>query len=158
MNMEMLRKLTVAAFAVGVLALSGCHSTDTDEGIDPTLPGGGPGAQPGGQGSCPPGSVLNGLQCTVTVTVDELAGVLAGTPLEGFVQCLDPTVNDVIEGPDVLVQNLLDALQNQEADPAAVQESAEALAAALASLGENVPLVLMALAGDPAAIAQCTGG
>lgn len=157
MNTATLRKFAVVVIAAGVMGLTGCHSTDTEGGIDPTQPGGGPGANPGA-GSCPPGSVLNGAQCTVTDLVDELAEVLAGTPLEGFVQCLDPTVNDLAEGPDVLLQTLLDALANQGADPAAVQDAAGALADALASVGTNVPNLLLALSGDPAAVAACTGG
>ncbi|MGH8529518.1 MAG: hypothetical protein ACRETN_06705 [Nevskiales bacterium] len=151
----MLRKLAAVAIAAVALSLNACHSTDTEGGIDPTQPGGGPGAG-GGQGGCPPGSVLNGAQCTVTDLVDELAEVLAGTPLEGFIQCLDPTVNDLAEGPDVLLQALLDALANQAADPAAVTDAATALADALTSLTVNVPNLLLALTGDPAAIAACT--
>lgn len=157
MNTATLRKFAVVVIAAGVMGLTGCHSTDTEGGIDPTQPGGGPGANPGA-GSCPPGSVLNGAQCTVTDLVDELAEVLAGTPLEGFVQCLDPTLNDPVEGLDALAQALLDALANQSADPAAVQDAAGALAAGIASLGENVPNLILALSGDADAIAACTGG
>lgn len=154
MNKTM-RKVAWMAVLGTAVGLTGCLSS-TETGFDPSKPNNGAGGNGGGTVQCPEGSVLDGAQCTLsTLTTGEVAVLLVGTPLEGVVQCLDPTVNDIVDGPDALVQGLLDALQTQ--DPSGIQAAAGALADSLTSVGTNVPLVLSALQGDQTAINQCTG-
>lgn len=103
-------------------------------------------------------SVLDGSQCTVSELVDDLGAIVNGTPLEPFIQCIDPLANDLVDGPDSVLDTLLEALATQNPDPAAFQAAIMDLATALASLGENLPNALLALSGDDAAIAACVSG
>lgn len=103
-------------------------------------------------------SVLDGAQCSWSELVDDLAAILNGTQLEGFIQCLDPLGSDVIEGPDSVLDTLLTALAEQSASPEEMEAALMDMATALASLGDNLPNALLALSGDNEAIAACNNG
>lgn len=155
MNTKYIKGLMMAGLLAMVGMLSGC--ADGGGGSDDDLfvaIGGG-----GGNSNCESDdSVLDGAQCTVTELVDDLGAIVNGTPLEPFIQCIDPLANDLVDGPDSVLQFLLDALAAQNPDPAALQAAIMDLATALASLGENLPNALLALSGDDAAIAACVAG
>jgi hypothetical protein len=156
MSEKMLRGVLLGGLCAAVMMLGGC-ADDGDSGLG----GGGPGDPGGGSDDfcvANPQSVLDGVQCSVTTLVDDLALILEGTPLEDFIQCLDPLGNDVIEGPDSVLNTLLAALAEQNPDPSDFQAALADLAQALASLGTNLPAALQALGGDPDAIAYCNGG
>lgn len=80
--------------------------------------------------------------------------------LGAFISCLDPTVNDLVDGPDALLTNLLGSINTTlgTQDPAALQTaltaSGDSLADGLMSLTVNLPNALLALA-DPAAASNC---
>lgn len=118
----------------------------------------------------------NGSALILDEAQTNLSGLLTGlgntigtdNNLGAFVVCLDPTVNDLADGPDALLTNLLGSINTAlgTQDPAALQEaltaSGDSLAAGLTSLTVNLPNALMALA-DPAAVSNCgadtgTGG
>lgn len=157
MKMEVLKKAGLVAMVAASMGLAGCLSS-TDGGFDPSKPNNGATAGTG----CPQGQVLQGAQCTVSSVVDDLAGLLGSTGIPGagaLVDCLDPTLNDVLSGVDQsLVTPLLTALSGQGDLATQITNtaaSAQNLASAIASLGLNVPTAIAALAGDPAAAAAC---
>lgn len=110
----------------------------------------------------------DGSQLILDEAQTNLSGLLTGlgntigtdNNLGAFVVCLDPTVNDLADGPDALLTNLLGSLNTAlgTQDPAALQEaltaSGDSLSAGLMSLTVNLPNALMALA-DPAAVSNC---
>jgi hypothetical protein len=159
MNLKWGQGLLVAATLSVAGLLAGCADGDGSDDLIKIIEGGGGGGG-GSDDFCVanPQSVLDGVQCSVTTLVDDLAGILAGTPLENFVQCIDPLGNDVVEGPDSVLNTLLAALAEQNPDPSDFQAALADLAQALASLGTNLPAALQALGGDPEAIAYCNGG
>lgn len=153
---KLVRMTLLASVLCSVGFLTGCADGGGDGDDLLILVNGGPN---GGNSDCEGGnSVLDGAQCTVSVLVDDLAGVLAGTPLEPFIQCIDPLANNLVDGPDSVLNTLLVALQTQNPDPAAFQAAVQDLADALASLGVNLPNALLALSGDDAAIEACVNG
>lgn len=113
----------------------------------------------GGSGSA---NILDQTQGQASNTITGLADQLKGTPLQGFVQCLDPTVNQLLDGPDSLLTNLLRGVntglgtQDPAAAAAALQAGSTDLATAIQSLTVNLPKALMALAGQ-GTCAQYTG-
>lgn len=154
MNMKMMQRLFVTGLVTLTVGLAGCADGDGDSDDDLFIAVGG-----GGPQNCESDdSVLDGAQCTVVVLVDDLAAIFNGTPLEDFIQCIDPLANDLVEGPDSLLQALLNALAQQSASPEELQQAVMDLATALASLGENLPNALLALSGDDEAIAACVNG
>ena len=144
----------MAGLLAGASLLSGC-ADDGGSGDDLLIiVGGGPGNY-----NCESDdSVLDGAQCSVTELVDDLAAIFNDTPLEDFIQCIDPLANDLIEGPDSVLNTILKALAEQSASPEEMQQAIMDLATALASLGENLPNALLALSGDNEAIAACNNG
>lgn len=158
MNTRVIKGFFLGCILIAVGGLAGCADGggSGDDLLILVNGGGGPNSNDACANN--PQSVLDGVQCSVTVLVDDLADITAGTPLEDFIQCIDPLGNDVVEGPDSVLNTLLIALAEQNPDPAAFQAALEDLAAALASLGENLPNALLALGADPDAIAACNGG
>lgn len=150
-------KLTrLAAYLALAAGLAACNA-------DGSGSSGSSGSSSGGSGSNGSGSPL-----ILDETQKNLSGLLIGVGntigtdnnLGAFVTCLDPTVNDLVDGPDALLTNLLGSLNTAlgTQDPAALQkaltESGDSLASALQSLTVNLPNALMALA-DPAAVSNC---
>jgi hypothetical protein len=155
MKKSKLVRMTMLAAVMGCTGfLMGCADGGGDGDDLLILVSGGPNG-----GNCESdNSVLDGAQCTVTVLVDDLADIFAGTPLEPFIQCIDPLANNLVDGPDSVLNTLLVALAEQNPDPAAFQNAVQDLADALASLGTNLPNALLALSGDDAAIEACVNG
>lgn len=148
------RQLMAVGLIVSATLLTGCADGGGDSGDDLFIAIGG-----GGNRNCESDdSVLDGAQCTVSELTDDLAAILNGTPLEPFIQCVDPLANDLVDGPDSVLQTILTALATQNPDPAAFQAAIMDLATALASLGENLPNALLALSGNDEAIAACVNG
>lgn len=148
-------KLTrLAAYLALAAGLAACNADGDGSGSS-----GGNGGGNGGNG---------GSQLILDETQNNLSGLLTGVGntigtdnnLGAFVVCLDPTVNDLVDGPDALLTNLLGSINTAlgTQDPAALQAaltaSGDSLAGALQSLTVNLPNALMALA-DPAAAANC---
>jgi len=152
-------KLTrLAAYLALAAGLAACNA---DGNGSNTNTGGGGG---GGNGSP---LILDEAQSNLSNLIDGLGNTI-GTDnnLGAFISCLDPTVNDLVDGPDALLTNLLGSINTTlgTQDPAALQTaltaSGDSLAAGLTSLTVNLPNALMALA-DPAAASNCgatTGG
>jgi len=141
---KMTRLAAVLAVAVG---LSACGADGSSSGGS----SGSPGSSGGSGGSA---NILDETQTQASNTITGLAGALAGTPLGGFVQCLDPAVNQLLDGPDSLLTNLLKGLNAGlgTQDPAQLADALSAgggdLAASLQSLTTTLPNALMALAGS----------
>lgn len=99
-------------------------------------------------------SILDQTQTQASNTITGLSTQFAGTPLQGFVQCLDPTVNQLLDGPDSLLTHLLKSVnttlgtQDPAALAAALQAGSGALATSIQSLTVNLPKALLALAGQ----------
>lgn len=98
--------------------------------------------------------IVSGLGGQLTTAIDN-----NGSPLKvgALVTCLDPTLNQVIEGPNVLLTNLLQTINTDvnsqinpkaDLDPSQLQPGVTALATALQSLTTNLPHALLALAGQ----------
>lgn len=146
-------KLTrLAAYVALAAGLAACNADGTG-----TNSGGG-----GGGGGSP--LILDQAQSNLSGLLTGLGNTI-GTDnnLGAFVTCLDPTVNDLADGPDALLTNLLGSINSSlgTQDPAALQAaltaSGDSLAAGLTSLTVNLPNALMALA-DPAAVSNCGTG
>ncbi|MFQ3215730.1 MAG: hypothetical protein ACI87C_000232 [Paraperlucidibaca sp.] len=141
----------LAASCALALGLAACGA----DGNSNTTGGGGTG---GGTG---PRLILDDTQTQLSGTLTGLAGLIGtDNPLGALVFCLDPTVNDLVDGPDALLTNLLGSLNTTlgTQDPAALQAallaSGDSLSTALQSLTVNLPNALMALA-DPSAVSNC---
>ena len=141
-------KLTrLAAYLALAAGLAACNADGN--GSNTNTGGGG-----GGNGSP---LILDEAQSNLSNLIDGLGNTI-GTDnnLGAFISCLDPTVNDLVDGPDALLTNLLGSINTTlgTQDPAALQTaltaSGDSLAAGLTSLTVNLPNALMALA-DPAA-------
>lgn len=152
-------KLTrLAAYLALAAGLAACNANGTGSNTN-----GGGGGGTGGTGSQ---LILDETQTNLSNLIDGLANTV-GTDnnLGAFLSCLDPTVNDLVDGPDALLTNLLGSINTTlgTQDPAALQTalsaSGDSLAAGLTSLTVNLPNALLALA-DPAAASNCgsTGG
>ncbi len=152
-------KLTrLAAYLALAAGLAACNANGngSNTNTNTNTGGGGPGSP----------LILDETQKNLSNLVTGLGNTI-GTDnnLGAFVVCLDPTVNDLVDGPDALLTNLLGSINSSlgTQDPAAVQAaltaSGDSLAAGLTSLTVNLPNALMALA-DPAAASNCgtTGG
>ena len=148
-NFKLTRLAAYLALAAGLAACNADgNGTNTNTG------GGG-----GGGGGSP--LILDEAQNNLSNLIGGLGDTI-GTDnnLGAFVTCLDPTVNDLADGPDALLTNLLGSLNTTlgTQDPAALQaaltESGDSLATALQSLTVNLPNALMALA-DPTAVDKC---
>lgn len=147
MNISKLTRL--AASCALALGLAAC-------GADGNNGGGDGGGNPSSQ------KILDEAQANLSKTFDGLSTLLGGSsnPLGAFVFCLNPTVNDLVDGPDALLTNLLGSLNTAlgEQDPAALQAgllaSGDSLATALQSLTVNLPNALLALA-DPSSAKNC---
>lgn len=149
MNVSKLTRL--AASCALALGLAACGA----DGNSNTTSGGGNG---GGTG---PRLILDDTQTQLSGTLTGLAGLIGtDNPLGALVFCLNPTVNDLVDGPDALLTNLLGSLNATlgTQDPAALQAallaSGDSLSTALQSLTVNLPNALMALA-DPSAVQNC---
>lgn len=82
----------------------------------------------------------------------QLEGALAGTPLEGMIDCAgQAVVIDIIDVVDAIALALMEAAQTQ--DPAAFEAAAGNIQFSLEELGNDLPGALTALAGD-----DCNGG
>jgi len=117
------------------------------------------------------GNGTGGSQLVLDQAQTNLSGLLTGlgntigtdNNLGAFVTCLDPTVNDLADGPDALLTNLLGSInvalgtQDPTALQSALTASGDSLAAGLTSLTVNLPNALMALA-DPTAVSKCGTG
>ncbi len=149
MNASKLTRLAAACtLALGLAACGADGNSNTS--------GGG-----GGGGGDQPRLILDDTQGQLSNTLTGLGGLLGtDNPLGALVTCLDPTVNDLVDGPDALLTNLLGSLNTTlgTQDPAALQAallaSGDSLATALQSLTVNLPNALMALA-DPSAVKNC---
>lgn len=153
-------KLTrLAAYLALAAGLAACNADGNGSNTNTNTGGG------NGSGTGSP-LILDETQKNLSNLVTGLGNTI-GTDnnLGAFVTCLDPTVNDLVDGPDALLTNLLGSINSSlgTQDPAAVQAaltaSGDSLAAGLTSLTVNLPNALMALA-DPAAASNCgtTGG
>lgn len=156
-TLKLTRLAAGCALALGLAACGadGNNSTNTSAGG-------------GGGGNSGPRLILDDTQTQLTGTLTGLGNAIGtDNPVGALVFCLDPTVNDLVDGPDALLTNLLGSLNTTlgTQDPAALQAallaSGDSLATALQSLTVNLPNALMALA-DPTAAANCgsqgTGG
>lgn len=152
-------KLTrLAAYLALAAGLAACNANGTGSN---TNGGGG-----GGGGDTTSQALLDKTQENLSATIQG-ASNLVGTDnnLGAFLSCLDPTVNDLVDGPDALLTNLLGSInvtlgtQDPAALQAALAASGDSLAGGLTSLTVNLPNALLALA-DPAAASNCgsTGG
>lgn len=149
-------KLTrLAAYTALAVGLAACNAN----GNGGSSSGGG--SSGGGSGSP---LILDEAQSNLSGLLTGLGNTI-GTDnnLGAFVTCLDPTVNDLADGPDALLTNLLGSINASlgTQDPAALQAaltaSGDSLAAGLTSLTVNLPNALMALA-DPTAVSNCGAG
>ena len=150
MNVSKLTRL--AAGCTLALGLAACGA----DGNSNTTTGG----NNGGNGSGPR-LILDDTQANLSNTLTGLGGLIGtNNPVGALVTCLDPTVNDLVDGPDALLTNLLGSLNTTlgTQDPAALQAallaSGDSLATALQSLTVNLPNALMALA-DPSKVENC---
>ena len=149
MNASKLTRLAAACtLALGLAACGADGNSNTSGGGDN---GGGTG----------PRLILDDTQTQLSGTLTGLAGLIGtDNPLGALVFCLNPTVNDLVDGPDALLTNLLGSLNTTlgTQDPAALQAallaSGNSLSTALQSLTVNLPNALMALA-DPSAVQNC---
>lgn len=146
--MKKLKMTRLAAYFAVALGVAAC-------GAD-----GGTGGSGGGGGGGTSGStILNPTQDIVSDLLTNLGGALGDTPLGPFIQCLDPTLNELLDGPDGLLTSLLSGIAG--ADPAKLQAAltsgATDLATAIQSLTVNLPNALLALAGE-ASCEQYTPG
>ncbi|REH40399.1 hypothetical protein DFR26_0600 [Paraperlucidibaca baekdonensis] len=155
MNVSKLTRL--AASCTLALGLAACGA----DGNSGSTGGGGAGGGGGGGNPTPPRLILDDTQTQLSGTLTGLGNAIGtDNPLGALVFCLDPTVNDLVDGPDALLTNLLGSLNTTlgTQDPAALQAallaSGDSLATALQSLTVNLPNALMALA-DPSAAANC---
>lgn len=146
-------KLTrLAAYLALAAGLAACNADGT--GSDTNTNGGG-GSGTGSQ------LILDEAQNNLSNLIGGLGDTI-GTDnnLGAFISCLDPTVNDLVDGPDALLTNLLGSINTTlgTQDPAALQtaltSSGDSLADGLMSLTVNLPNALLALA-DPAAASNC---
>lgn len=163
--MNTLKLTRLAAGCALALGLAACGADGNNNTNTTTAGGGGS----NGGGSTPPRLILDDTQTQLTGTLTGLGNAIGtDNPVGALVFCLEPTVNDLVDGPDALLTNLLGSLNTTlgTQDPAALQAallaSGDSLATALQSLTVNLPNALMALA-DPAAAANCgsqagTGG
>jgi len=126
------------------------------------------GAGSGGSASSSQPRVLDGTQTQLGRVVLDLGSQLATVDSSGplkpgaFVTCLEPTVNEVLDGPDALLTQLLQTVNagasgglNAGAsaiNPLALKDGVFELANGLQSLTTNLPQALLALAGQ----GQCT--
>lgn len=147
----------LAAACALAFGLAACGADGNSSSTD----GGGAGGGGGGGNSTPPRLILDDTQTQLSGTLTGLGNAIGtDNPLGALVFCLDPTVNDLVDGPDALLTNLLGSLNTTlgTQDPAALQDallaSGDSLATALQSLTVNLPNALMALA-DPSAAANC---
>lgn len=150
MNVSKLTRL--AAGCTLALGLAACGA----DGNSNTTTGG----NNGGNGTGPR-LILDDTQANLSNTLIGLGGLIGtDNPVGALVTCLDPTVNDLVDGPDALLTNLLGSLNTAlgTQDPAALQAallaSGDSLATALQSLTVNLPNALMALA-DPSKVENC---
>ncbi len=150
MNVSKLTRL--AAGCTLALGLAACGA----DGNSNTTTGG----NNGGNGTGPR-LILDDTQANLSNTLIGLGGLIGtDNPVGALVTCLDPTVNDLVDGPDALLTYLLGSLNTAlgTQDPAALQAallaSGDSLATALLSLTVNLPNALMALA-DPSKVENC---
>lgn len=101
----------------------------------------------GTQGSQTP-NALASVQSQVSQLITAAATPFAGTPLQNFVLCLDPTLNQLLTGPGVLLGSLQASSGNPQALQAALGTSGTALSTSIQSLTVNLPKALLALAGQ----------
>ena len=136
-----MRGVFLAGLLAGASLLSGC-ADDGGSGDDLLIiVGGGPGNY-----NCESDdSVLDGAQCSVTELVDDLAAIFNDTPLEDFIQCIDPLANDLIEGPDSVLNTILTALAEQSASPEEMQQAIMDLASPFMSIAGVAEIKLPAL-------------
>ncbi|MES2908689.1 MAG: hypothetical protein V4688_05970 [Pseudomonadota bacterium] len=146
-------KLTrLAAYLALAAGLAACNADGTGSN---TNTNGGGGSGTGSQ------LILDEAQNNLSNLIGGLGDTI-GTDnnLGAFISCLDPTVNDLVDGPDALLTNLLGSINTTlgTQDPAALQtaltSSGDSLADGLMSLTVNLPNALLALA-DPAAASNC---
>lgn len=175
MNLSKHSKL--AAAIVLALSLAACGSdgdttssngsgaTGTTGGTTTTGGTGGTGTTGGtGGAGTPQASILDRTQTQLGNVVNglgaQLAPVDANSPLKvsAFVRCLNPTVNQLLDGPDALLTNLLSTLEGgvgaginnatSAFNPALLQQGVVGLAGGVQSLTTTLPQALLALAGQ----------
>ena len=152
--MNTLKLTRLAAACTLALGLAACGA----DGNSNVAGGGGSGGNGSGTG---PRLILDDTQTNLSNTLTGLGNLIGNdNPVGALVTCLDPTVNDLVDGPDALLTNLLGSLNTTlgTQDPAALQAallaSGTSLATALQSLTVNLPNALMALA-DPSKVKNC---
>lgn len=141
---------------------AGETSTDTGSGGSGSggTGSGGSGSGSGGSGGSTSAQLLDPAQAGLSQLLSSLAGAGGSSnPLSGLITCLDPTVNDLLDGPDALLTGIVSSLTTGGVqDPAALGSNllgaGESLTLSLQSLTVNLPRALMALA-DPSVAEDC---
>lgn len=167
MNLKRNTLPRLAACAALASVLAACSSSDGGSGST-----GGTGGT--GAASTTP-NILDPSQTQVSGILTGLGNQLSvidnsGSPLKvgAFVKCLDPTLNQLLDGPDGLLTNLLKTVNGGLATgpgalssvltPATLQGGAGDLAIALQSLTTNLPNALLTLVGQGTCAGGTTGG
>ena len=176
-------KLTRLAAAVTLTALlAGCNASSSDSTTAGSTTGGSTGGTTGGStggtstgGTSVPAAprtlILDSTQGQVssllrTLGANVTAVTPAGSPLDvgGFLIALDPTLNNLLDGPDAVLTGLLDGVRTLINNPGPagvqaaagqIQEGLTALPPAVTGLAQDLPCALATLAGNRAAV--CSG-
>ena len=141
--------LTAALVMAG---LAGCNATQTSSRDS---------SQPNNE--APAANILDPLQTQADGILTQLSTQFAGTPLANFTTCLSPTVNQLLDGPDGLLTEVVGGLQSglSNQDPSVLQPAltngVTDLTTGLQTLTTNLPAALMALNGGSACPAYMPG-
>lgn len=159
--MNKLKMTRLAASMAVALSLAACGGS-SNSGSSGGGGGGGGGGGDGGSTTSP--LVLDDAQAALSGGLGQLCAAIssavpAESPLDigGFLCKLDPTVNDLLDGPDSLLTGLAKALESGASNPSpeAVQQALAELQAALAG-GESVIDPNLTYSGLPAALTSLT--
>jgi hypothetical protein len=161
--MKVTKNTKLAASILLAFSLAACGTDSAD--FNSTTGGTGTGTGTGtGNSASPSASILDSTQIQLGNVVNglsaQLAPIDANSPLKvsAFIRCLNPTVNQLLDGPDALLTNLLATLQggvgaginnaSSAFNPALIQQGVIGLAGGVQSLTVTLPNALMALAGQ----------
>ncbi len=156
--MQKFKMTRLAAYCTVALGLAACGASGSSSGSSGT---GGTGGSGSGSGSADILDATQGqLSGVLTGLGNQLSVVDSNSPLKvgAFVKCLDPAVNQLLDGPDGLLTDVLQTINtgvsgglNSGAtalDPAAIQGGVADLAGGLQSLTVTLPRALLVLAGQ----------
>ena len=139
--------------ALVIAGLAGCNATQTASRDS---------SQPNNE--TPAANILDPVQTQADGILTQLSTQFAGTPLANFTTCLSPTVNQLLDGPDGLLTEVVNGLQSglSTQNPAVLQPALTSgvtdLTTGLQTLTTNLPAALAALNGGTACPTYTPGG